>query len=177
MIRLLCTLLVAFSATGFITTFLGYWVHWAFHQPWSLRFYHAHMNHHQIQYPPADFLSETYRGAGRDSTVILFAIAFAPVLLTIALLTLFGFFSLTTCIISLASLAVWGFAHDYFHDQFHLTNTFWKKFAFFIKLRSTHYLHHLDMSKNYGIVFFQWDKLFKTYDAEEIKFDQENGTL
>jgi sterol desaturase/sphingolipid hydroxylase (fatty acid hydroxylase superfamily) len=177
MMSLLLTIVVAFFASGLITTFLGYWVHWIFHQPWSLGFYHAHMNHHQIQYPPSDYLSDTYRGAGRDSTVILFVVAFAPVLIGIALLTWFGFFTLTTCGIIVASLAIWGYVHDYFHDQFHLNNTWWKQFSFFIKLRSTHYLHHLDMSKNYGIILFPWDKLFNTYDAENITLDKENDAL
>lgn len=171
MIHLLVTALVAFFATGIVTTFLGYWVHWVFHQSWSLWFFQAHMNHHLIQYPPTNFLSDTYRSAGKDSTVILFAVAFTPVILAIIILTLFGIFSLTTCTITLVTLLAWGFVHDYFHDQFHLTNTFWKQFAFFLKLRSTHYVHHLDMSKNYGIVLFQWDKLFKTYDDENINLD------
>jgi sterol desaturase/sphingolipid hydroxylase (fatty acid hydroxylase superfamily) len=167
MIYILLSMLVAMLVMGFITTFLGYVVHWIFHQPWSLWFYDAHMNHHQIQYPPTIFFSDKYKSAGRNSTVWLFVIAFAPVFLGIVLLTYLGILSLLLGAYSMFSLIVWGWVHDYFHDQFHLTNTPWKSLPFFLKWRDIHYVHHLDMSKNYGIVLFQWDKLFKTFSSEE----------
>lgn len=165
MISLLIKLLVIFAVTGTATTFLGYWVHWAFHQPWTQWFHRAHMNHHQIQYPSTDFFSDKYRHPGRDSAVILFGIAFTPILLGVGILMLLGLLSLTSGLAVFVSLALWGFAHDYFHDQFHLKNSWWKQFSIFTNWRRLHYIHHLDMSLNFGIVFFGWDKLFKTFDS------------
>jgi sterol desaturase/sphingolipid hydroxylase (fatty acid hydroxylase superfamily) len=172
MIMLLLKLLAIFTVTGACTTFLGYWVHWSFHQPWALWFHKAHMNHHQIQYPSTDFFSEKYRHPGRDSTVILFGIVFAPLLLLVGGFMLFGVISLTAGLTTFISLGLWGFAHDYFHDQFHLNNSWWKKFPTFINWRRLHYVHHLNMSLNFGIVFFGWDKMFKTFDsADEVNLE------
>ncbi len=177
MIHLFIIILLSALTTGVITSFLGYWVHWIFHQPWSRWFYHAHMNHHIIQYPPSSFLSDKYKSAGRDSTVILFIVAFAPVLVGIVLFTILGILSLTTGICSLICLTIWGLAHDYFHDQFHISGSYWTKFKFFLIWRDIHYIHHLDMSKNYGIVSFQWDKVFKTYFEADITLDEGNNEL
>jgi sterol desaturase/sphingolipid hydroxylase (fatty acid hydroxylase superfamily) len=134
------------------------------------------MNHHLVQYPPSVFLSSKYKSAGKDSTVILFIVAFAPVLIGIVICTMFGILSLTSGICSLLCLTIWGLAHDYFHDQFHITSP-WKRFSFFLKWRDIHYVHHLDMSKNYGIISFQWDKLFKTYLEANITLDKGKETL
>jgi len=131
------------------------------------------MNHHKIQYPPANFFSEKYKSAGRDSTVILFAIAFAPIFIIIGLLTFFGILSITTCITAFVFLLLWGFIHDHIHDQFHITNTFWEKFPLFVKWRTLHYIHHIDMNTNFGIIQFQWDKLFKTFVNENITITSE----
>jgi sterol desaturase/sphingolipid hydroxylase (fatty acid hydroxylase superfamily) len=170
---LLLKLLLAVATGGLITTFMGYLVHWVFHQPWSLWFYNAHMNHHKIQYPPTDFFSDTYKSAGRDSTAVLFVIAFAPIMLAIIAMTFLGILSLPVGLTTLASLIGWGLVHDHLHDQFHLTNSRWNKLPFFETLRKIHYVHHLDMRLNFGIFFFVWDKMFKTYDdANEINLDR-----
>lgn len=153
-----------FVVSFFVSTLLGWIVHWAFHQPWSLWFYNAHMNHHKIQYPPTNFLSEKYKNAGGDSTTILFLIVCFPIIFAIAAMMFFGIFTITTGISILFSLFICGIIHNYFHDQFHLTNSWWNNFNIFIRWRALHYVHHLDMSYNYGIIFYQWDKLFGSYD-------------
>lgn len=166
MISFFLTFLISSIVTAIAATFIGYWVHWSFHQPWALWFYHAHMNHHKVQYPATDFFSEKYRSAGKDNTVILFAVVFTPVILTILALAFFGTVSWTISICSLISLIAWGLIHNYVHDEFHLTDSIWKSSSLFLKWRSLHYIHHLDMTTNYGIVFFLWDRLFKTYIKE-----------
>jgi sterol desaturase/sphingolipid hydroxylase (fatty acid hydroxylase superfamily) len=168
----LLKLIITFFFVSASTTLLGYWVHWAFHQPWTLWFHRAHMNHHQVQYPATDFFSEKYRSAGKDSSAILFGIVFSPVVLAIVGVMLLGLVSLSTGIVVLSSLSLCGFAHDYFHDQFHIKSTWLKRFQFFLNWRRLHYVHHLDMKLNFGIVHFYWDKLFKTFDdADDIKLE------
>lgn len=164
-------LLLILIITGIFTVFLGYIIHKLFHNPSSRWFYHAHMNHHMIQYPPTSFFSDSYKSAGKDSTVILFVIAFAPILLGVIALTFFGVFSLTTCIASLLGLVFWGWMHNYVHDHFHLKNTWLTYIPFFIKWRKLHYIHHLDMTKNLGIIWFGWDKLFKTFADEDVELN------
>lgn len=165
MINLIVKTISILVATGFSTTFLGYWIHFAFHQPWSLWFYRAHMNHHQIQYPSIDFYSDRYRSAGKDNTTTLFLIAAIPVVLFLLLSILFGLISISTLLLVAGGTCFWGFLHDHFHDHFHIATSPWSKLPLFRNWRKLHYVHHLNMSLNYGIIFFYWDKLFKTYDA------------
>lgn len=168
MISLLFTIMVVFILSGGITTGLGYVVHWALHQSWSLWFYNAHQNHHMIQYPATDFFSSAYRSASKDSTIILFMVAFAPIVLGIVGLWFWGIISLSTCLVALSCLSFWGLMHNYFHDQFHLTGTFWNKFSFFTKWRHLHFLHHQKMHTNFGIIIFVWDKLFQSFLDKEL---------
>lgn len=154
---------VALLFTLIILTFLGYAFHMMFHQPWSGHFYKAHMNHHLKQYPATDFYSDTYRYAGRDNTVWLFGLVFAPLVITMIVLTATGAISLFLGLSILAEMGIIGWLNNSLHDSFHLRNTFWEKFSFFDRLRKLHYQHHVNMSTNYGIFSFVWDKIFGTY--------------
>jgi sterol desaturase/sphingolipid hydroxylase (fatty acid hydroxylase superfamily) len=122
------------------------------------------MNHHKIQYPPTNFYSDKYRSAGIDSAVILFTIAFSPLLVGLGLLAYFGVVSMTIGISGLAGLIIWGLMHSYIHGQFHLNNSFWNKFSIFHSWKDLHYIHHLNMNSNLGIFIFVWDKLFGTFE-------------
>lgn len=166
MIHIVLAIIIAFAVMTFTGSLLGYVVHWIFHQPWSGTFYRSHQNHHTLQYPPDDFLSETYRSAGRDNSTWLFIIAFSPVIIGIVLFVLFGIISFITGSVALVSLIGWGLINDYFHDHIHLINTPWKPLVFFKKWRDLHRIHHSNMNLNMGIILFQWDKLFGTYLAE-----------
>lgn len=161
-------LILTFMVTAIAVTFLGYWVHRWFHHHTSYRFYDAHMHHHIEHYPPLDFWSEKYRGAGLNSTVIPFILAFSPLVLVAAWLTFSGILSMPVGIVLLATTALTGLAHDYIHDQFHLTGSWLVKFDWFKQLRTRHHIHHLDMHANYGILVFWWDRLFGTFDSQKL---------
>lgn len=156
--------LVVFIFTFAFLTWLGYAIHWAFHQKWSGIFYRKHFNHHFLQYPPTDLLSDTYRSPGKDNSVFLFAICFAPFVLTALLLTIFQVIPLGIGIMVFIEMAIIGFANDSLHDAFHIRKTFWSKFWFFKRLRRLHFLHHLDTQKNFGIFSFTWDRIFGSYN-------------
>lgn len=144
-------------------TFLGYAFHLMFHKPWSRRFYQAHMNHHLKQYPPSNFISDNYRDAGNDNTVWLFTIVFSPFVLTVLILTLTHVLSIFLGVSVLIEMILIGLLNNSMHDSFHLKKTFWHRFWFFDSLIKLHYYHHIDMSTNYGIFSFIWDKIFGTY--------------
>lgn len=158
-------ILAIFVLVSIVTTLLGYWLHRAFHQPWSRWFYNAHMNHHQKQYPANDFLSEEYRSAGKDDTAILFGIVFAPIILSFVVMMVVGFMSVLTGLTCLISLLTCGWLHDYVHNQFHLQNSWMDQLPFFVILRQLHRIHHFNMQSNFGILMFSWDKLFNTFDC------------
>jgi sterol desaturase/sphingolipid hydroxylase (fatty acid hydroxylase superfamily) len=145
------------------TVFFGYWSHRLFHNPISGPFYKAHMNHHTVQYPPEDFTSDVYRSAGKDNTLWYFALAFSPLMIMIVLSHFLLGVSLWTCACVIASMIATGLVHDYLHDGFHLNKSLWQYLPFFSRWQELHKIHHVDMSKNFGIFSFLFDKLFKTY--------------
>lgn len=163
---MLFTLLTALI-TCIIVSFFGYVIHWMLHQPWAGFFNSSHMTHHTKLYPPEDFFSDTYRSAGKDSTVILFAIAAVPLVLAPLVLGFFGLLSWSLVITVLVVEGLMGYAHNYLHDAFHIKNHLLTKIPvinkLFDKWVKLHYLHHVDMSKNFGIFTFHWDKVFKTF--------------
>ncbi len=166
MIAFLLTIFISFIAT----TFFGYVVHWSLHQSWAGRFNQSHMTHHLKLYPPEDYTSDTYRSAGKDNTVITFAVASLPMIafpIVLGLFGIIGWFLVATALFVELSL---GFLHWYIHDAFHIKNHWmsrvpWLKDIFQV-WNGLHYTHHVDMGTNYGIFVFHWDRLFKTFRSE-----------
>lgn len=163
MVAILITALVAF----FISSLFGYAVHRALHQSWTGRLNVKHMTHHLTLYPPTNYKSEAYRSAGSDNTVITFTIAALPLVAAPIILGIFGILPLPLVITVLIVMGLMGYLHDYIHDSFHIQNHFLSRapgfrniFAYWNRL---HFLHHVDMQKNFGIFLFHWDHVFKTY--------------
>ncbi len=166
MLAILVTVLISFI----ISSLFGYVVHRSLHQAWAGRLNRAHMTHHLTLYPPSDYLSDTYRQAGKDSTVKIFALAATPVVATPIILGIIGILPLSLVITSILVMGAMSFLHDYLHDSFHIRNHFLTRipgfrdiFAYWNRL---HYLHHVDMQKNFGIFLFHWDHIFKTFWKE-----------
>jgi sterol desaturase/sphingolipid hydroxylase (fatty acid hydroxylase superfamily) len=163
MLAIILTALAAF----FVSSLFGYVVHRSLHQPWSGKLNRKHMTHHLTLYPSTDYLSDKYRDAGGDNTVIIFAIAAIPVVASPIVLGLLGVLSLPLVITALIIMGIMGFLHSYLHDSFHIRNHFLTRipgirviFAYWNRL---HYLHHIDMQKNFGIFLFHWDHVFQTF--------------
>lgn len=149
-----------------LTSFIGYWAHRAFHKEWTLRLHKAHSNHHWVQYPPHSLISTEYRSAGRDNSVWLFFAAAIPLIAIILSLYAFSVISLLSMIALLLGMGTTSFLHDYFHDKFHVSPNWWERFGYFKRLRDLHFKHHIDTQKNFGIFFFTWDRLFKTFTKD-----------
>lgn len=164
-------LLFIFLVTTVGTTFFGYWAHKSLHLKLMSLFSKSHTVHHDKLYPLSDFKSDTYRSAGKDSTVIFFALASLPVLAIPLLLALFGVLTLFQALFSVSLMLFIGWLHDYVHEAFHLNKHWLQKAPFvskyFATLEKLHYLHHVDETKNFGILTFVWDKLFKTMKTDE----------
>ena len=163
MAAILLTILISYI----VTSLFGYVVHWSLHQTWAGGFNKAHMTHHEILYPPSDFTSDTYRNAGKDSTPKFFALAALPLILTPIILWAVGVLPLSLMITVLVVEGIMGFLHDYIHDAFHITNHWMSRTPvlrdIFAKWTQLHYLHHVDMKKNFGIFVFHWDRIFKSF--------------
>ena len=166
MIAILFTAFVAF----FVSSLFAYVVHRSLHQPWTGHLNKKHMTHHLILYPPTDYLSEKYRQAGADNTFVTFAIAAIPLVAVPIILGILGILPLSLVITTLIVMGLMGFLHDQLHDAFHIKNHWLTRipvvrniFAYWNRL---HYLHHIDMQKNFGIFLFHWDHIFRTYWKE-----------
>lgn len=165
-------IILAIAAAFLVTTLFGHVVHWCLHQAWMGSVNNAHMTHHLRLYPADDFSSEVYRNAGKDSTPRFFAVAAIPLVATPIVLAILGIFSWPIALTVLAVEALMGFLHNYLHDSFHIKNHWMTRVpglkGIFHRWVELHYLHHVDMSKNYGIFTFFWDRFFRTYWSNSL---------
>jgi len=159
MLAVLLTFLVVFV----ITTAFGYFVHKALHQSWMRGFNTAHMTHHLKLYPVNDYQSETYRDPWKDNTVRFFAFASIPLVIIPVILLALGIIPLSVFIATAVAMTIVGFANGYLHDVFHIKNHWLSRYSWFRELTRLHYLHHVDMQRNFGIFMFSWDKLLGSY--------------
>lgn len=159
--------------TSFVfASFIGYWIHRILHYSKLDLPYQIHLNHHTKQYPPTDYLSTSYRSAGKYSTVYLFIAASVPLILILFFLYFTGLLSIFNIFcITLGTLSS-GILHDYAHNMFHVSPCKWEKYNLFLKLRELHRVHHEDMNSNFGIFVFAWDKLFKTFKSVSTKKEE-----
>lgn len=72
----------------------------------------------------------------------------------------FVLLGIASCIALLVGLIGYGLVSDWVHDTFHLKTHKWHKYKHYRTLRSAHFKHHIDMTKNYGIVTLYWDRKF-----------------
>lgn len=160
----MCMLLLLTLVVFFVVTLFGHIAHWSLHQKWMGRFAKSHMTHHLKLYPVDDFYSESYRSAGKDSTVIAFAFLSLPLLALPFVACFFGLLSFTYALVAAAEMLFLGWLHDYVHDSFHVTGHWLRKVPLVNMLHKDlerlHFFHHVDMKKNFGIVIFWWDKVF-----------------
>jgi sterol desaturase/sphingolipid hydroxylase (fatty acid hydroxylase superfamily) len=163
MLAILLTILISLL----FTTLFGHVVHWALHQSFAGPVNKAHMTHHLRLYPPEDFTSEIYRDSGKDATPKFFLIAAIPLILAPIVLWWSGIIAWPIMITVLLIEGLMGFLHNYLHDSFHIENHWLSRIPLVNKLFARwvnlHYMHHVNMAKNYGIFTFLWDRLFGTF--------------
>ncbi len=164
MIQFLLTTILVYFFGGFI----GYAVHWMFHQPWSGVFYKVHKTHHEVKYPSGSFLSDEYRSAGKDNTSPYFILA--VIILLLPFFIMLQLFSIPTWIIVtiIVESVVIGFITNYMHDSLHIRGHFFEKFRIFRKWRISHRIHHANVRYNLGIISFEWDYILKSWRRPNI---------
>ncbi len=150
--------------------FFGYWIHRALHQPWTGPFYRAHMQHHLELYPPGNLTSETYRKAHwYNRGPFLFTPPFIAIVGALALAAWLAGVSLWNVAIPAVVFIGFGYLNDRAHDSFHLRRHWLQRVPFYRRIRRVHFLHHADMTKNFGIVSFEWDHAFGTASERRDK--------
>jgi len=123
------------------------------------------MTHHQDLYPSTDFASDEYRNAGNDDTTWTFLAVGLPLLCSPLLLAAFtgliGWVAAAWLVLVIGGV---GLLHSFVHDWLHLKAHWFHWMPGAKKLIELHKIHHVDMSKNFGIFSFWWDKLGDTYE-------------
>lgn len=156
-------LAILFFVAGIvISSFLGDLVHRLIHKKWIPFLHESHMYHHEILYPATNLTSDKYKAAPwyKRGTFLFTPFALlASLLFGYAAFVLVGFAS---CITLLVGLIGYGFVNDWVHDTFHLKEHKWQKYRYYRTLRTSHFKHHVDMTKNYGIISLYWDKKFNS---------------
>lgn len=157
-------------AVGYVVTqTAGYIIHRSMHKKISGPLYRSHTAHHQF-YPPADYLSETYRDVSwKDKPIFYYAIPAALVIATSYWLLPFSLATIFT--VELLFLA---WLNDWLHMAFHISGHWLERFAWFHRLRDLHWYHHLEDQENFGIFIFNADRIAGTYTAD---FDPPNYDL
>jgi sterol desaturase/sphingolipid hydroxylase (fatty acid hydroxylase superfamily) len=125
----------------------------------------AHLTHHLELYPPGDFSSEKYRNAGAKSTTWIFLVAGLPLLLGPLAFAWWGIIDWLTGICLIVVTGGIGLLHDRIHDWMHLSSHWFHWVPGAKRLIEMHKVHHSDMTKNFGIFTFFWDKLAKTFEG------------
>lgn len=158
----MATLLILLASVV-LSSLVGYLVHRAIHQEWSGPLHRGHMEHHLELYPPTRLTSESYQVAKwYHSGPVLFAPAAALLLVAVAAPAWLLGTSWWNIACFAAGLIAFGLLNDQVHDAFHLRSHWLQKVPYFRRLRRLHFLHHVDMTRNFGIVVMAWDDVFKT---------------
>lgn len=165
---------LALLATLTLGTLIGWFIHWMMHQNWSGRLYKSHMTHHLNRYPPKDLLSEEYRDAGSDSGLFVFVPIITIGLAPVGILLYFLGVPWTSLLATGTCLSLVGVAHDVIHTAFHIRGSWLERFKWFRVLRARHFLHHRNMRKNLGILFYGWDHVLRTWRSPETR-DESTG--
>lgn len=150
----------------FSICFYGYWAHRFLHSKYSGRFHNSHLTHHNALYPANDYLSKVYRKAGKDDSSIAFALFAIPLLFCPLLLAIFHLLSFKLAFLSLFTMLITGAFHNYIHEWFHIKDHWLNKLSWFKRLNELHYLHHIDQTKNFGIFWFFFDRMFNSFKKD-----------
>lgn len=170
--------------------FLGYWLHVLLHSNKIEFLSKAHMIHHLVVYgPKQEFTSDKYKTSLIDNRPGIAGVGLEwiiPVILIVSGMTLILWalnIPLHLAVIFVMATGIWELImFNYMHDALHLRH-FWMinnklLSKWFLQTRQKHLIHHLEidntgrMNTNYGICFFFFDKLFRTFEGKLNKFNE-----
>jgi sterol desaturase/sphingolipid hydroxylase (fatty acid hydroxylase superfamily) len=189
MLETIFTIIFTVVIGAFIAEFLGYLTHILLHSNKIEYLSRNHMIHHLVLYgPKVRMRSKEYLSPVKDR-IGIFGVGFEwllPIGLIALVYLVFLWWLSPPLYLSIIFLAVnifwvW-FFYGYMHHAMHIQG-FWmiknKLFGkWFMKIRSFHDIHHLEiandgrMNKNYGICFFMFDKIFRTFSLVPKPFNE-----
>lgn len=155
---------VVIACSYIVASFFGWLVHWTIHQRWSGPLYRAHMKHHLELYPPGDLISDRYKYPKwyEAGTALFFPFLLCVFVVVAGGLLLLGV-PVWTVIVFIAVTCTYGALSDVMHDSFHLRKFWMQRSALYVRYRESHFVHHVNMRANFGIISFTWDRLMGTF--------------
>jgi hypothetical protein len=158
-------LFIALVGGYFTVQISGYVVHWALHRPELGKAFEAHKEHHQVKYPPENYLSKKYREISIISQPFWYYLPAAIGLIALAFTTL----PLYIAGALTAELAFVAWSNDWVHQKLHIEGHWLERYTWFHRLRELHWQHHLDEGTNLGIFSWTGDRIFGTFsEAQEL---------
>jgi sterol desaturase/sphingolipid hydroxylase (fatty acid hydroxylase superfamily) len=116
----------------------------------------THVGEHHAIYPAEALVAERYSDQ-RDASKYYIVPGALIVLASYAALPIDVF------AVHVGTLALSSAAHAYVHVQYHLRDPWLGRFRWFQRRRHLHFVHHQDLTKNFAVLEFVWDRLFGTY--------------
>ena len=154
----IASLIVVAVGTWLAASFLQATLHMGLaHRPWGGLFFHAHVGCHHKNYQQKYLSSASYI----EDKLNLSPWFVLPVSLIIG--AAYTVLPIEHFIVHVVVFCLSYLVHIYLHGQYHVSETWLEHFAWFRRRRLLHYEHHLDMSCNFAVIDFFWDKLMGTF--------------
>ncbi len=145
-------------ATYYLASFVQASLHSLFgHTRLGRSLYKVHVGSHHGVYSKDILMSDRY--SDEEESLTFYYVIPTVILVGVAYLIL----ALDLLVVHLSSLALAFYAHVYLHVHYHLKDSWLRRFEWFKRKQRLHFVHHRDMSKNFAVVEFFWDRVFGTY--------------
>ncbi len=159
--------IIAYAATVFLTHHIASFIQASLHclighREFGRSLYRNHLYHHHGIYSQEFLVSEKYIPEEKNLDIYYLIPSAGVLLLAYQLLAVDLF------IVHLSSLALSVYLHIYLHTQYHMSDSWLMRFHWFRSKRQLHILHHKDLTKNFAVIEFFWDKILGTYEGTQI---------
>tara|TARA_B100001123_G_scaffold447495_1_gene605188 strand:- start:464 stop:925 length:462 start_codon:yes stop_codon:yes gene_type:complete len=139
----------------YFINFIEYVIHKFSHNPkYGGIFYKYHHKHHTIDYPPNRL---TVKILKEDTTLPIIILILNIYLIIYLIIPRYYFY-----IISIESVS-YIYVMNLFHDHYHLIDSPFDKYEWFMKKKLLHHKHHIKTTKNLNLAFNITDNFFNTY--------------
>jgi sterol desaturase/sphingolipid hydroxylase (fatty acid hydroxylase superfamily) len=125
------------------------------------RFFKNHMQFHHAHYSGDHVVSADYVDNGDNNTLFFLSPAALVVCLSYFLLR-FDLF-----VVQLAAMSLSFYGHVYIDKQFHVTDPWLGRFAWFRRKQELHFVHHRHANCNFAVIDVFWDQLLGSYRSVE----------
>jgi len=144
--------------THFVISFGQTLMHYKLgHDPIGGKFFSNHIQFHHAHYANDHLTSSTYlNDEGNNTPYFLIPMGLVGLMLYATLPIEFFM------IVTIAAAASF-YAHVLFDAQYHITDSWMQRFAWFRRKQELHFVHHRHANTNFAVIHFFWDRALGTY--------------